>query len=94
MGCTFIFLERRKQDEMNKGRLHLPDTLLYADRGIGHDYAAKQAEQEAEQYKKNLEWKQIKHKTIAQSKEQGGSIPFKEIKQYNSSPAGGHPDGA
>lgn len=81
MGCTFIFLERRKQDEMNKGRLHLPDTLLYA-------------EQEAEQYKKNLEWKQIKHKTIAQSKEQGGSIPFKEIKQYNSSPAGGHPDGA
>lgn len=62
--------------------------------GVGHDDAVKQVEQEVEQYKKNLERKHIKHKIVAQSKEQDGSITLKVIKQYNSSPVGSYLDEA
>ncbi len=55
---------------------------------VGHDYAVKQAEQEVEQYKKNLERNHTKYKIVEQTNEPDGSIMLKVIKQYNSSPVG------
>ena len=55
---------------------------------VGHDYAVKQAEQEVEQYKKNLDRNHTKYKIVEQTNEPDGSIMLKVIKQYNSSPVG------
>lgn len=55
---------------------------------VGHDHAVKQAEQEVEQYKKNLDRNHTKYKIVEQTNEPDGSIMLKVIKQYNSSPVG------
>jgi len=55
---------------------------------VGHDYAVKLANQEVEQYKKNLEKNHTQYKIVEQNVQTDGSIILKVIKQYNASPVG------
>ena len=55
---------------------------------VGHDYAVKQAEQEFEHYKENLERNHTQYRIVEQKTQADGSIIVKVIKQYNSSPVG------
>lgn len=55
---------------------------------VAHDLAVKQAEQEVEQYKKNLERNHTQYKMVGQFAQPDGSIMVKVIKQYNSAPVG------
>ena len=55
---------------------------------VGHGDAVKQAEQEVEHYKKNLERKNTQYKITEHTSQPDGSIIIKVIKQYNSSPVG------
>ena len=59
---------------------------------VEHDDAVKQAEQELENYKKNLERNHIQYKITEQTNQPDGSIIIKVIKQYNSSPVGDYLD--
>lgn len=55
---------------------------------VAHDWAVEQVKQEVEQYKKTLERNYTKYKIIEQTTQADGSIMFKIIKQYNTSPVG------
>lgn len=59
---------------------------------VEHDDAVKQAEQELENYKKNLERNHTLYKITEQTNQPDGSIIIKVIKQYNSSPVGDYLD--
>ena len=50
--------------------------------------AAELMRQEAEQYKKGLEEKHIRHRIVSEQAEPDGSVVLKIIKQYNTSPVG------
>lgn len=55
---------------------------------VEHDWAVKQAAQEVEQYKRNLERNRTQYRIVEEAEQPDGSIMVKVIKQYNSSPVG------
>ncbi|MDO4297552.1 MAG: hypothetical protein Q4C59_03610 [Lachnospiraceae bacterium] len=59
---------------------------------LGHDYAAKQVQEEVAHYKKTLERNHTKYKIVEESVQPDDSIIIRIIKQYNSSPVGNYLD--
>jgi hypothetical protein len=55
---------------------------------VAYDLAAKQCQQDVEQYKRTLERSRAAYKILEQTVQPDGSVIVKVIKQYNSSPVG------
>lgn len=53
-----------------------------------HDWAAKQVQQEVQNYKRGLERNHTQYKIVDEKVQEDGSIILKVIKQYNASPVG------
>ena len=59
---------------------------------VGRELAAKQARQEYEQYKKNLDRNRTAYKIVEEAELEDGSVQVRIIKQYNASPVGDYLD--
>lgn len=55
---------------------------------LGHDFAARQVQEEVKHYKNSLERNRTQYELVDESVQPDGSILVKIIKQYNTSPVG------
>lgn len=59
---------------------------------LGHEYAARQVQEEVAHYKKTLERNHTKYKIVEETVQPDDSIIIRIIKQYNASPVGNYLD--